>query len=82
MSIPSAPQAAKRACVVCGAQTLKPEERKLTEKKRVKFGVMWLIVTIFTGGLGLIVWLIWPRRKVVVNVDRYVKCTSCGARQA
>jgi hypothetical protein len=42
--------------------------------------VFWILVTIVTGGLGLILWLIWPRHKEVIGVDRYLQCTSCNAR--
>ena len=55
-------------------------QNEITTKKRPKFGVFWILVTIVTGGLGLILWLIWPRHKEVIGVDRYLQCTSCNAR--
>jgi hypothetical protein len=70
-----------RACVVCGSTQLRPEEKQLTEKKRPKFGFLWLIGSIFTGGIVFLLWLIWPRHKVTIGVDRWVTCKSCGARQ-
>jgi DNA-directed RNA polymerase subunit RPC12/RpoP len=69
------------ACAQCGAHTLVPHEEEITEKKRVKFGVFWVIVTILTAGVGFLVWLVWPRKNVVVGIDRYLECETCGARQ-
>jgi hypothetical protein len=71
-----------RACVSCGSTSLQPHEQKLTQKRRPKFGVIWILATILTGGLALILWLVWPRHKVTVGVDRWLTCTNCGARQA
>jgi DNA-directed RNA polymerase subunit RPC12/RpoP len=68
-------------CLYCGAQTLAPKEQGLTRKRRSKFGVGWLLLTILTGGLGLILYLIWPRHNELVSVDRWIECTSCGGRQ-
>ena len=68
------------ACPVCGQHTLVAHQENLTAKRRPKFGVFWVLFTIFTGGLALIAYLIWPRHRVVVGVDRYLGCTSCGAR--
>jgi len=66
---------------VCGrVGTLKSQQNEITAKKRPKFGIFWIVVTIFTGGLGIILWLIWPRHKVVVSVDRYLQCSSCKSR--
>ena len=55
-------------------------QHNLTTKKRPKFGIFWVLVTIFTAGLGIILWLIWLRHNEVVGVDRYLECTSCKAR--
>jgi hypothetical protein len=55
-------------------------QNEITTKKRPKFGIFWILVTIFTGGIGFLVWLIWPRHKEVVGVDRYLECSSCKAR--
>lgn len=70
-----------RECAQCGERTLVAGEAKLTEKKRVKFGLFWVLVTICTGGIALLVWLVMPRRNVVVGVDRFLQCSTCGARQ-
>jgi hypothetical protein len=59
---------------------MRSAQNQITTKKRPKFGIFWILVTIFTGGLGIILWLIWPRRDEVVSVDRYLQCTSCNAR--
>jgi hypothetical protein len=69
------------ACRVCGAHDLVAREEELTEKQRVKFGIFWLFITIITAGIGFLIWLIMPRKNVVVGVDRYLECKSCGARQ-
>ena len=68
-------------CAVCGAYTLVPRSRSITTKRRVKFGFTWLLLTLFTGGLAFLAWLVWPRRDQLVAVDRYLQCTTCGARQ-
>lgn len=70
-----------RTCVQCGQPSLVPRQDNVTRKRRSKFGVGWLIFTVLTGGLALILYLIWPRHSEVVAVDRYLQCTSCGARQ-
>lgn len=70
-------------CKVCGAVgTVNARERELTARRRVKFGALWLIVTVCTGGLGLLLYLVWPRRNVTTGVDRWLECSSCGARVA
>jgi hypothetical protein len=78
-----APPAAQTgaACRVCGAHTLASREHKLTTKRRSKFGFLWLLATILTGGIGLLIYLVWPRHNEVTGVDRWLECTSCGARQ-
>ena len=72
---------AAASCAVCGAQALRPVEAKITEKKRVKFGLFWVILTLLTCGLTIIVWLVMPRKNVVIGVDRFMQCSACGARQ-
>ena len=57
------------------------KEEKLTRKRRVKFGFVWLLVCILSLGVGLIGYLLWPRRTEVVGVDRYLQCSECKARQ-
>jgi len=70
-----------QACPVCGlVGTLRSRENKITIKKRPKFGVFWVLATIVTGGIALILWLIWPRSKQVVSVDRYLECGNCRSR--
>jgi hypothetical protein len=76
------PPSTGRACAVCGAHALVARETPLTRKRRVKFGFLWLVFCIVTGGLGLIVYLVWPRRTEVLNVDRFLVCTTCNARQS
>lgn len=66
---------------MCGqVGTLRSRENALTTKKRPKFGVFWVLATILTGGIGFIVWLIWPRSKQVTSVDRYLECSNCRSR--
>lgn len=74
------PQSAA-SCVICGSHTLSPKVEQLTRKRRVKFGAIWLLVTLLSVGIGLIAYLIWPRTTEVVGVDRYLECSTCGARQ-
>jgi len=65
---------------VCGRHgTLWSRQNELTTKKRPKFGIIWIVVTIVTGGLGLILRLIWPRHKEVISVDRYLECSACSS---
>jgi hypothetical protein len=69
------------ACPVCGRQgTMRSKQNEITTKKRPKFGVLWVVLTLCTGGIALIFWLIWPRHKEVVSVDRYLECTACKAK--
>ena len=74
-------EAPQKTCVACGGM-LQPRTREFTEKRRPKFGLTWILVTIFTGGIGILIWLVWPRHKVVVGTDRYFQCSKCGAEQA
>jgi cell division septal protein FtsQ len=68
-------------CPVCGRQgTLRSQEKAITTKKRPKFGVFWVLFTIFTAGIGFLLWLIWPRHEEVVSVDRYLQCSACKSR--
>ena len=55
-------------------------QNDITTKKRPKFGVFWVLFADSTGGLGIILWLIWPRHNEVIGVDRYLHCTACNAR--
>lgn len=80
MPAPPNPQTLGQACAVCGEHSMVSRQEQLTEKKRVKFGVVWILATILTGGLGLVLWLVWPRSKQVIGVDRYLECRSCKAR--
>lgn len=50
-------------------------------KRRSKFGFLWLLATLFTGGLALILWLVMPRHNVTIGIDRYWICANCQARQ-
>ena len=70
-----------RGCAFCGGHTLIPREQPITRKRRAKFGAGWLVLTILTGGLALLLYLIWPRHNEVVSVDRWIECRSCGGRQ-
>jgi hypothetical protein len=66
------------ACPSCGMRgTLVPQSREIKQKQRVKFGVFYVLLT-FVFGLGLILWLVTPRRNRVVSVDRYNRCSNCG----
>ena len=69
-------------CVNCGqVGTLRSHQKDLTQKKRVKFGIFWVLISLISLGIGFIVWLIMPRRNEVVGVDRYNECTNCRTRQ-
>ena len=72
---------AGRVCAQCGGSPLRAEEKALTQKRRPKFGLGWLLFTVFTAGIGFFVWLVWPRHRETVSVDRWLTCTVCGARQ-
>lgn len=65
---------------MCGGPVV-PRERQLTMKERPKFGATWVILSLFTCLLAAVLWLMMPRKKVVTGVDRWLECTSCGARQ-
>ncbi len=68
--------------VNCGMHgTLQSKQSELTTKKRSKFGLIWILVCVFSVGLGLIAYLLWPRHKEVIGVDRYNQCSNCGTRQ-
>lgn len=68
-------------CAFCGAEgTLVARSRDLTVKKRAKFGVIWVLISLFSLGIGFVLWLIWPRHDEVIGVDRYTECTACGSR--
>ena len=88
-SMPPAPLLAVQAmapargqsCPVCGAAgSLHSRQKELTEKRRVKFGVFWVLFSLLTGGLGFLLWLVMPRSKQVISVDRYMECGACRAR--
>ncbi len=65
-------------CPYCGAHgTLRSQQKQLTTKKRVKFGVMWVVLTVCTGGIAFLIWLMMPRRNEVIGVDRWTECTAC-----
>lgn len=69
-------------CITCGAQgTLQPRQRPLTLKRRPKFGFLWIVATVLTCGFALLLWLVWPRHRETVGVDRYAVCSACGAEQ-
>ena len=59
---------------------LKSVENEIKEKRRPKFGIFFVLLSL-AFGLGLILWLIAPRKNVVVSVDRYVECKKCKVRQ-
>ncbi len=79
VAAPPEPQGA--ACRICGAHELKPKENEITEKRRVKFGIFWILISIVSLGFGVLLWLMMPRKNVVVSVDRYMQCQECKARQ-
>jgi len=89
MAAPPAPMVASAAqapgrgqsCPVCGAAgSLVARSHEITEKKRIKFGIFWVLISLFSLGLGFILWLIMPRTKQVIGVDRYMQCGACKAR--
>lgn len=74
------PVAPQGPCPVCGrVGFLEAKRHDVTVKRRPKFGFFFLILTPLFG-LGFFLWLIWPRHRVVVSVDRYVQCGACGSR--
>ncbi len=77
----------KPVCPYCGAvDTVEHHEGKLKGKRpKTHFGGGWLLATILTGGLALIVFFIERgvdkfRRKPTIGVDRYNECTACHTR--
>ena len=75
------PTPSAQPCAVCGAYNLRAIEKPITRKRRSKFGLLWLVATFLTLGIALVAYLVWPRHNEVVGVDRYLECSSCGARQ-
>lgn len=67
-------------CPNCHQLSLVPKKRELTEKKRVKFGFIWLMLCLATMGMAFFAWLVWPRRSITIGVDRWQECQSCGFR--
>lgn len=63
-------------CARCGG-TLRTVSKNLTTKRREKFGAIHLLLTFFTCGLWLLVYLAWPRHKETIGVDRYTECDGC-----
>lgn len=63
---------------VCSHTSTVPTTKPVYRKERSKFGFLWLIFTIITCGFGLLLWLVWPRHKVLIGdtVTGYV-CTNC-----
>ena len=79
---PPQPVANVPACPYCGQTgTLIPKTREITEKRRPKFGVFWVLISLISVGIGFVLWLVMPRRKQVVSVDRYDYCTACKQPQ-
>lgn len=75
---PSGPAVAH--CGHCGMPAgVKTITRDITQKQRVKFGVFWVLASFFTLGGALALWLIMPRKNVVISVDRQHVCAACGA---
>lgn len=75
-SLTAPPTVAPAPCPFCGAVgSLQPMTREITDRKRRKLGLFWLLVSL--TGIGFLVWLVLPRKKVVISVDRYVRCTKC-----
>lgn len=69
-------------CPACGtAEALSPEVTHLTEKRRRKFGLAFILLSLTVVGfpVAVLVWLALPRKKVTVSVDRYWVCGSCDA---
>lgn len=78
--VPPTPGASSmQGCPMCGQFTMRSRSENITAKKRVKFGVFFVLLTLFFG-FGLIIWLITPRKTVTIGVDRYMECGSCKAR--
>lgn len=75
------PSPTPASCPICGGVgTLRAKSVELTEKKRVKFGIFWVLITLVSFGLGLVLYLIMPRKTVVTGVDRFMECASCQSR--
>ena len=61
-------------CPSCQRGVLRAQP--ITEKRRIKFGVLWVLVSLLSIGLAVLVWLVMPRRNVVTG---YVNtCDVCG----
>lgn len=69
------------SCPICGGVgTLSAKSVELTEKRRVKFGIFWVLLTLISLGLGLLLYLVMPRKNVVTGVDRFKECSACKSR--
>ena len=67
-------------CPACGTKgSLTPKSKEITEKRRVKFGIFFILLSLI-GGLGVLLWLITPRKTQVISVDRWNECSACGAQ--
>ncbi|MCP4085113.1 MAG: hypothetical protein GY745_08705 [Actinomycetia bacterium] len=82
---PPPPQTAAAAgsCPVCNSVgSLATRQKELTTKRRPKFGVFYVLLSLTLIGfpIAIILWLIMPRKTEVVGVDRWMECSSCKSR--
>lgn len=64
-------------CPRCGG-AMWPLQQPIMVKQRVKFGATWLLITLFTCGLGFFLWLVMPRVKRIVGYRPTPTCGQCG----
>ena len=68
------------ACSVCGVKgQLRARQEELTQKVRPKFGVFYVLLSLTIIGfpIAIIIWLMDPRRKITISVDRWMECGAC-----
>lgn len=67
-----------RLCPVCNqVAPIQHYTRPITVKRRVKFGVVWVFLTLLTLGWAVLGYLMWPRTTEVIGVDRWNECMFC-----
>ena len=70
--------AVPRLCPACGQRApVQHYVRPITRKRRVKFGAIWVFLTLITLGWAVLGYLMWPRRTETIGVDRWNQCMFC-----
>ncbi len=64
-------------CPQCGSDEYGPTTVPITRPRRVKFGAIWLIATLLTGGLALLAYIVWPRIDETIGYHEIGWCPDC-----